>query len=46
MDNQPTGAKKEETIIVWVPLLKTTMEIKEKNFNSDWMVKIATLLPD
>lgn len=36
MDN----SKFENKIIVWVPLLKTTMEINEKDFNPAWMIKI------
>jgi len=28
-----TPDDEDKKIIVWVPLIKTTMEIKEKNFN-------------
>lgn len=33
-------SRNEKKIIVFVPLIKTTMEINEKDFNNDWMVKI------
>jgi len=29
----------EKKIVVWVPFLKTTMEINERDFNPGWMVK-------
>lgn len=31
--------KMDKKIVVWVPWLKTTMEINEKDFNPVWMVK-------
>ena len=37
--NQDLSDPKEKKIVVWVPCLKTTMEIAEKDFNSGWMVK-------
>ena len=30
---------KDKKIVVWVPFLKTTMEINERDFNPVWMVK-------
>ena len=46
MDNQvPTTSKSLEVthikrkIVVWVPFLKTTMEINEEDFDPVWMVK-------
>jgi hypothetical protein len=30
---------KDKKIVVWVPFLKTTMEINERDFNPGWMVK-------
>jgi hypothetical protein len=32
----------EKKIVVWVPCLKTTMEIAEKDFNPVWMLKPKT----
>ena len=32
--------KKIKKIVVWVPMLKTTMEINEKDFNKDYHVRV------
>ena len=37
--NQDLSDPKEKKIVVWVPFLKTTMEINERDFNPGWMVK-------
>ena len=34
--HSPKGGNK---IVVWVPCLKTTMQINEKDFNPEWMIK-------
>jgi hypothetical protein len=40
MEKSANEKQEEKKIIVWVPLLKTTMEIKNKDFNPKIFIRI------
>ena len=35
----------DKKIVVWIPFLKTTMQINEKDFNPEWMIKEIKEIP-